>query len=405
MIRPPAVVAPNAELHGTSILSVMGRLPWPIDDGWRMRSANLLRVLAARGAQIDLVTFGDPADAARAPEASVLRSVQCLPRRRTYAVGDLLAGVMWTTPFSVLNYRDRAVANRIRDLSAQAPYDLLLVEDVVMAQYAGDARARVKMLDMHNVESHLMRRYAQQESRIARRWYASLTAPKLARYEARISGAFDTILTCSEPDRARLIELGVRTPIKVVPNGIDPAFFAQTAAQPTDGSIVFVGSMDYHANISGIRFFLREIWPAVRAELPSSVMYIVGKNPPRELVEHGDASVVVTGAVPDVRPFLSRASVVVVPLTVGGGTRLKILEAMAMGKAIVSTSIGCEGLAVQHGRDIAIADAPDEFAREVVRLVRDTGEAGRMAAEARRHVVAQYDWTSIAGEIAVGLGR
>lgn len=389
-----------ASLRGVNILSLMGRRPWPMNDGWKMRSGNLLRVLAKLGASIDLVAFRDPSDQESGAAPDYIRSVHDVPRRRAYAISDLLAGALMSTPFSVLNYRDAVFAQRVSEISAANTYDLLLVEDVVMAQYASSARAGIKWLDMHNVESHLMRRYAENERRPLHRLYASLTAAKLARYEANIVRSFDSVLTCSAPDKDRLVDLGVSTPINVVPNGIDPQFFADSATIETDESIVFVGSMDYHANVSGVQYFLRDILPLIRRAHPASVTYVVGKNPPTELQECREPGVVVTGTVPDVRPYLSKAGVVIVPLTVGGGTRLKILEAMAMGKAVVSTTIGCEGIDAHPGRDIVIADSPESFAQEVGKLLRDPLTAKQIGESAKQFVIAEYDWQNIVGRLA-----
>lgn len=389
-----------ARLTGCRVLALMGRAPWPMDDGWKMRSGNLLKGLAELGATVDLVTFGDPAEPVPEPFNRLLDRVALVARRRSYALSDLARGAVFRTPFPVLNYRDRAFAGRIAQLSAGEVYDMLLAEDIVMAQYATQVRARVRFLDMHNVESHLMTRYAELERSPARRAYARITAAKLAAYERATTPTFDGTFVCSEDDRARLAEGGANGRVVVVPNGIDASFFRQQGAARRNDRIVFVGSMDYHANISGVKHFVGEILPLIRKRLPNVVTYVVGKNPPAEVRELSSDAVVVTGAVPDVRPYVESAAVVVVPLLVGGGTRLKILESMAMGRPTVSTTVGAEGLSVRDGDTVALADDPSEFADRVVALIEDPVSADAMGARAREYVVRNYDWRGIVGRIA-----
>jgi sugar transferase (PEP-CTERM/EpsH1 system associated) len=389
-----AVTGLEQSLAGRRVLVIMGRVPWPLDDGWKMRSGNLLKGLLDLGARIDLVSFGDPTSPAPDELRSRLARVELVPRRKSYAATDLLLGLVGGTPFSVLNYRDDALRDRVGELARGGSYDMLLVEDVVMAQYAAAVDAKIKFLDMHNVESHLLQRYAADEPNIARSWYASLTAAKLARYEREIAGRFTEIFVCSDEDRRRLNTQQSTTAIRVVPNGIDPSYFSARQVQE-DGSIVFVGSMDYHANISGALHFANEILPRIHARLPDVRTYIVGKNPSREVRRLASENVIVTGAVPDVRPYLAAAGVSVVPLLVGGGTRLKILESMAMGKAIVSSTVGAEGIAVEDGDTIMLADDPDSFAQRVVELLEAPDRAREMGRRARAFVLERYAWSAI----------
>lgn len=394
MTAPHGPVDATSPLAGRRVLVVMGRVPWPMDDGWKMRSGNLLKGLAEAGARIDLVSFGDPASPVPDHFRAALARVELVPRRKSYAVSDLIRGLVGVTPFPVLNYRDDAFRERVRVLAEANRYDMLLVEDIVMAQYALDIDAPARFLDMHNVESHLMRRYAESESNVARRQYASLTAAKLAGYEGSVARQFTEVFVCSDDDRRRVSALQPDARVRVVPNGIDPSYFS---AQPgvSDGSIVFIGSMDYHANISGVLHFAGEILPRIHARLPDVRTYIVGKNPSREVRRLASDRVIVTGAVPDVRPYVAAAGVSVVPLLVGGGTRLKILEAMAMGKAIVSSSVGAEGIPGGDGDTIMLADDPETFARRVVELLEDPSRARDLGRRARVFVLRRYAWSAI----------
>jgi polysaccharide biosynthesis protein PslH len=252
---------------------------------------------------------------------------------------------------------------------------------------------------MHNVESHLMLRYADNESSPARRVYARLTAAKLATYERSVADEFDGVFVCSEADRKLLTDMNISSDVVVVPNGIDPKLCQPTGAVIEKGSIVFVGSMDYHANRTGILHFVKSTLPLVLSCYPDAKLYIVGKNPGPEIMAVASSGIIVTGMVDDVRPYLELAAVVIVPLLVGGGTRLKILEALAMGKAVVSTSLGCEGIDAKSGDTISLADRPEMFARAVVELLRKPEQALRLGARGRTFVLKHYDWNRITGRI------
>jgi glycosyltransferase involved in cell wall biosynthesis len=210
----------------------------------------------------------------------------------------------------------------------------------------------------------------------------------------------------SEQDAARVAAVVPEARVEVVPNAVDPEHFLPRDADPRpDGrTIVFFGAINYFPNTDGILFFLREVWPLVSSSLPGTRLEIVGPRPPPSVLAHRGPTVEVTGFVEDLRPYLSRASVAVVPLRLGGGTRLKIVEAMAMGKAIVSTSLGAEGIDVRPGVDLLLEDDPRRFADAVVRVLRDRELAVRLGASAREVVVARYSWAAAAAALGAFFG-
>ena len=366
-----------------------------------MRTFNIMKGLAHQGVMIDFIAFGEgaPSDPRYHEFNALCNRLEIVPRRKSYALSDLLKGLVFRTPFPVLNYYDELFACRMDELAASRQYDFLLVEDIVMASYFRKVRVPVKFLDMHNVESHLMRRYAENESSPARRMYARLTAGKLEYYERRVGEEFDGVFVCSANDRHLLSEMKIRSDVMVIPNGIDPDFCWPAEGPIDEGSIVFVGSMDYHANCSGILHFVKTTLPLITRQYPAAKLYIVGKNPGTEITALASNRIIVTGLVDDVRPYLNRAAVVVVPLLVGGGTRLKILEALAMGKAVVSTSLGCEGIEAQSGDTIYLEDTPETFAQRVVELLNQPELAKQLGARGRNLVVERYDWNRITGGI------
>ena len=242
----------------------------------------------------------------------------------------------------------------------------------------------------------LLRRAATEKSLI-KRWYLNLQGRKLRSAEKRAIVRFDGNICVSELDCEELRSLGKGALCRVVPNGTDVDFFRPVEAKSEGPSLVFAGSMTWYPNSDAMTLFAERIWPLIKEQIPGIVMNVIGSYPPAEVVRlsQSDHQFKVLGFVDDVRPYISRASVYVVPIRVGGGTRLKILDAMAMGKAIVSHPIGAEGLYVIHGKDIVIAEDPKSFADEVVELVHNEAKRRALATQARQTVVERYSWQGI----------
>jgi glycosyltransferase involved in cell wall biosynthesis len=223
----------------------------------------------------------------------------------------------------------------------------------------------------------------------------------MRRFEGQVLRRFDHILAVSETDRetlVRLYPLARALPISVIPTGVDTEYFVPAGhAVAGPPNLVFTGSMDWLPNVDGVRFFCRDILPSIREVAPDTTFTIVGRSPTADVRRLGDEpGVEVTGRVDDIRPFLDRATVYVVPLRIGGGTRLKIFEAMSAGKAVVSTTIGAEGLPVENGRHVLLADTPETFAATVVDLVRDAAARHELERNARALVTERYDWSAAA---------
>lgn len=376
------------------ILVLAGRLPYPVDDGWKIRTFFLIRSLAQTGAELDLLVFGDPLEDCGELK-DLCRNIHIIPRKKSYSPIDLFRGVYSKTPFTVLNYADDRFTAEFERLTTENDYDYVQVEDINLAQYALNKRGPKRVLDMHNIESDLLRRYADKEKSFFRSAYARLTASKLERYEMTAVSNFDGVLVCSGKEKRELEVKGAETPVQVVPNGVDCPFYSDIDPDSQEKAIVFVGSMDYHANISGIEFFASDVLPLIKKECPELKVYVVGKNPPDHIKSLSDDNFIVTGGVPNVRPYLEKGLLTIVPLLVGGGTRLKILESMAAGRAVVSTSLGAEGIEISHGDNILIADKAEDFAAEVLKLVSEPKMRNELRDRARDFVVGKYDWSSI----------
>jgi glycosyltransferase involved in cell wall biosynthesis len=249
--------------------------------------------------------------------------------------------------------------------------------------------------DTHNVEFDVLRRTAALADSWIRRRYATWQMAAMRDEEERCGRAVDLILATSERDRRVFEEeLGLRR-VAVIPNGIDLGEFEPDGTPPSPGTIVFSGLMSYYPNQQAVRWFLDEIFPLIVRRAPAAHFVVAGAAPPAWLRARASDRVDVTGRVPDIRPYLRAASVVVVPLRIGGGTRVKILEAQAMRRPVVSTTIGAEGLGLTHGESILFADDAKEFADRVVGLLSDASQAARIAANGWAHAASKFSWNDI----------
>jgi glycosyltransferase involved in cell wall biosynthesis len=218
----------------------------------------------------------------------------------------------------------------------------------------------------------------------------------MRRWEARYAARFDRCIAVSEADRRLLLAINPRLRVDVVPNGVNTKVYRPLPMNGRSPSLLFVGHMGYDPNIDAALFLTKDILPRIRRAVPDVELWLVGRNPSPAVTHLQGNGVFVSGTVGDLLPYYERSAVCVVPLRAGGGTRLKILEAMALNRPIVSTTIGSEGLDAVHSEHLLNADRPEAFAEQVVRALRDRELAERLAANARRLVVSRYDWDTIA---------
>jgi glycosyltransferase involved in cell wall biosynthesis len=385
------------------ILFISPRQCWPSTSGAKLREYHFLRALA-RGFRITYVHFAENDEQAGAGERfAFCEEVVAVPKPPTYGAWNLVRGAAGRWPLPVLNYTSAAMAAALAKLGG--PYDLVHLDSIHMTRYGGSIEAmpgiaKRVVYDWHNIESEAMRRYAEAVSG-ARRQYAKQTAAKLERLERGILRSAFGHAVCSEREREQLLRIAPQARIVTAENGVDTAYF-RGAGGRTGASrrIVFVGKMNYHPNIEAAKHFVERIWPVVTERLRGATLTIAGSDPAETVraLDRADG-VTVTGTVPDLRPHYRDALAAVVPLRTGGGTRLKILEAMAAGVPVISTPLGAEGLSVEPGRDILIADAdqPAEWAAHLERLMDAPEEGTKIAARGIELVKTQYDW-EIVGE-------
>lgn len=394
-----------------NILFLSQIVPYPPHGGVLQRGYNLLREIGLHN-DVHLLAFIHP-ETLNTPERiedsrrELLRycaSVQYFQLWPKQSAAHTLAafglGLVYPRPFSVLAHTSLAFRRATGQILEAGNIDLVHIDTIGLAPCRKLARDIPCVLTHHNIESRLMERRSEVEVGTFRKYYVGLQARRLRAYEAEQSPLFDMNLMMSPNDEADLLRIAPGVATAIIPNGVDIDYFTP-ATEDHEVAAIYTGGMNMYANKDAVLYFLRDIWPAVLRRHPAAKFYAVGQDPPRELHEiaRHDSSVVVTGFVDDVRPYVRKAAVYVVPLRVGGGTRLKVLDALAQGKAIVSTSVGCEGIGVTHGQNIYIEDDPMQFAGRINALF-DDGESRRtLGMAARELAVSNYGWTAIGADL------
>ena len=387
----------------------------PLDKGGKLRTWHLMRHLAQHH-EITYLGFADPGEDPRNVEgmAEVARFVETVPRVDARK-GSLrfFARAAWhladPLPYAVGQYRSRAYRQRVQELLATRNFDLVVSDFLPPIVNLPDKLPCPAVLFTHNVESEIWRRHAETAKGALKAALYGTQYRRMLRFESQSLRRFEGLLAVSEADRetfARLYPGIDLNTIHVVRTGVDTEYFSPAPSPSGSVELVFTGSMDWLPNEDGMLWFCRDILPLIKRDVPAVTLSIVGRAPTpavKKLAEeHG---VRVTGRVEDVRPYMSTAAVFIVPLRIGGGTRLKIFEAMGMAKAVVSTTVGAEGLPVTHDRDILLADDPGSFARAVVRLLGDVQERRQLEAAARLLVAQHFDWSAVARDLDHALVR
>ncbi|MFH1373863.1 MAG: glycosyltransferase [bacterium] len=382
------------------ILVIDEEFPYPLNSGKRIRTFHLTRYLADHH-DVSYLAYGSSDSAA----ADSLREHRITP----YAVVPvdrsqqgirfylrLALNLFSRYPYVVTSHYTPAFQSRLERLIAEQQFDLVVCEWTPYAIFLRRLDNVRSIIVAHNIESEIWRRYQENETNPLKRWYISIQRAKVERFERNCFEWADGATTVSEPEAETLRGSGITAPVAVIENGVDVDYFQPGREVVDDHMLVFTGSMDWRPNQDAAIFFVREIFPLLRREQPRLTAVFVGRRPPRKVLELADTEgIVVTGTVDDVRPYIARAGVYIVPLRIGGGSRLKILEAMAMGKAVVSTSVGAEGLRVEDGVDILLGDTPQQFTRQVIDCLNDEKRRQTLAERGRQLVQKHYRWEQL----------
>ncbi len=382
----------------------------PQDVGGRIRSYKILRELARRHAVTVFTFYAAEANDEHLLLQGVFDQLICLPLHLPPPRGlrealDFARLMVSSRPYTVSKYCRPEVADALSKVLARQSYDVIVCDFAIAGGVIPWDYPCPKVLFTHNVEALIWRRHASVARNPLWKAVSWWEYHKMTRFERTCLNKSQRVLTVSETDRAFFSHIIDPAKITVIPTGVDTDYFRPTQETEEPDSLVFTGSMDWMPNEDGILYFVREILPVLRQQLPRARLTVVGRSPSERVrsLARADQSIRITGRVDDIRPYVNQASVYVVPLRVGSGTRLKIFEAMAMGKAIVSTTLGAEGLPVTHGENILLADSPNDFAKVIVTLMNSPAMRTRLGLAARQLVERNYSWGSVASQFDAAL--
>ncbi len=401
-----------------NILFVSATVPYPATDGGRIRVMNLVSRLC-RIHKVTLLTFiASPADE-QGVEYLRKTGIDVVGVRRSKSklvmtFHSLLQSFVRRKPLTIAKYYSAEMVSALEGLLRTRRIDIIHFEMLHTGQFLPKAQIAEKpeqisglkpnsssmryftVLGEQNIDSSIWFRLAKSEPNPLRKLIFYLQYRSFVNYESVVCPRFDMCFCVSSEDQRRLSSLCPGATIEIVPNGVDLDYFSPGAVEEDDACLVFTGSMDWQPNEDAVVYFCDHILPIIRVKLPEIIFYIVGSNPTdRVLKLNMHKGVIVTGSVDDVRPYMMSAAVYVVPLRIGGGTRLKILQALAMEKAVVSTAVGCEGLDLQPDEHLFVADEPEQFAAKTIQLIKDPSLRCRLGENGRKLVREKFDWDVI----------
>jgi polysaccharide biosynthesis protein PslH len=383
---------------------------YPLDSGGKIRTFQMLKEWHSwhHITYLSLFPFGMP-EAAKA-HALTYSSAQSWipwkdqPKRSFIFYKGILSNLFFSSfPYVIDKYRSAAAASQIAELDRKHNYDIVIADFLSMTPNIVNSGVKPTkvVVFQHNVESQIWKRHFESAKNLLLKAYMYVQWQRYQRFEHNMCADFKGVIAVSEDDAVRFQnEFGLRNVLGHVPTGVDVSYFAELGYEPEPNHIVFLGSMDWMPNIDGIVEFVRTTYPRIRSQCADVKLTIIGRNPAPAIraLQDADASIHVTGTVDDVRPYMRRAAVSIVPLRVGGGTRIKIFEAMAMGIPVVSSTIGAEGLPVDDGTNIFIADDPDTFAQNVVALLQNSSLARSAGTAGRLMVSEKFSWNTAVGK-------
>jgi sugar transferase (PEP-CTERM/EpsH1 system associated) len=392
------------------ILWLKTELLHPVDKGGKIRTYNMLKELK-RDHRITYLTLDDgSADSvARDAAEEYCSELVCVPHqpREKFTAGfysDLVRNLDSPLPYAITKYQSARMRKEITERVNVEKFDVVVCDFLTPAVNIDFSVSCRKVLFQHNVEAMIWKRHYEVQQNPLKKFYLYGQWRKMRAFERKMCQCFDSVVAVSAADRQQMRQdYGVKA-VFDVPTGVDTRFFQPTGDEELQvHNLVFTGSMDWLPNEDAIRYFTEDIMPRIKQQIPDVTLTVVGRNPYPRLLElaQQDASVIVTGRVDDVRPYMERAAAYVVPLRIGGGTRLKIYEAMAMEKAIVSTTIGAEGLPVNDGSELLLADNAESFAASVVRVLKDPTLARNIGSRAATTVREQFGWEQVAQRFAI----
>jgi len=385
------------------ILWLKTELLHPVDKGGKIRTYNMLKELK-RDHHVTYLTLDDGTASAEdhGKATEYCHDLVCIPhRRREKFTPGFYVELFWNLvaqhPYAIKKYESAAMRREIVERERSNSFDLLVCDFLAPAANVPQRLSTPTILFQHNVEAMIWKRHYEVQTNPVKKAYLYGQWQKMRRFERDMCRRFDSVIAVSADDREQMKQEYGAEAVFDVPTGVDVEFFRPGEVKTLAHSMVFTGSMDWLPNDDAIRYFTRDIMPLIKQKVPDATLTVVGRNPTPALLELGksDPSLVITGRVEDVRPYMKTAAAYVVPLRIGGGTRLKIFEAMAMEKAVVSTTVGAEGLQLTDGVELLLADEPRAFADAVAKVLTDSSYAVELGQRAASIVRKNYGWRQV----------
>jgi sugar transferase (PEP-CTERM/EpsH1 system associated) len=385
------------------ILIIDEELPYPPNTGKRIRSFNLARRIA-RFHDVHYLAYGSSnSKSFRIFQKEKLNPIVVqnrIPEKSGILFYIRLAINLFSPyPYIVSSHHSSAFSKIFKAAVDDIHPDLIICEWSPYSIYVKNITSSKKLIVAHNIEHRIWQRYYENEKNIFKKWYIKKQWIKVKKFEQSAAGWVNAATSVSDIERLELLEMNQSLIAETIENGVDLEYFAGNDEE-SNNSMVFVGSMNWRPNQDAIAYFVNEIFPIIKQEIPDATATFVGQNPPPHISQLNKIEGInIVGQVDDVRPYIRKAAVYVVPLRIGGGTRLKIIEAFAMEKAVVSTSIGAEGLDIAEGENIVIADSPEKFAMEIMKLFGDQKRRQNLGKAGRHLVEEKYGWDKIADKL------
>jgi sugar transferase (PEP-CTERM/EpsH1 system associated) len=388
-----------------NLLVLDEEFPYPLNSGKRIRSFNLWSRLA-RKHTVRYLAYGREDSAEYKLFADHLLNPIAVPPQIPKKSGPmfylrLLATLFSSEPYIVTSHYSEAFLAAMQAAIRKETPHLIVCEWSPYARFVRDITDIKTVVVAHNIEATIWRRYYENETNPLKRWYIGRQAAKVEAFEKSIFRTVKGATAVSDEEAGWILSVNPNLNVSSIDNGVDLEYFSGDNSRQQPRTIVFTGSMDWRPNQDCVTYFVEDIFPILRRTYPDLSAVFVGRNPPEHIVRYGDRDgIEITGTVDDVRGYINDASVYVVPLRIGGGSRLKILEALSMQKAVVSTSVGAEGLEITPDENIVLADAPEQFAAAVSTLVENPERRAALGKAGRQLVERRYGWDFLAGRLA-----
>jgi glycosyltransferase involved in cell wall biosynthesis len=399
-------------MSGKKILWLSHFVPYPPKGGCFQRSYNLIKEISSKN-DLYLIALKHKDSThpdfdisiAKSELGKLCREVIIIDisssTSGTALYATAIKSLFTTTPMSVNMFKSQEMHEAIRRIKQKVNFQVVHFDTISMAEYIGDFSNVPMVMNHHGVESFMIKRRVENEPNFLNKMYLMIEGLKLERYEKKYCPRFDMNLAVSVLDKDLMGSITGIDNIEVIENGVDIKYFSPPENLTNNKNIIFAGRLDQYSNRESILYFCAKVWPIIKKQNPDIRFVIIGNNPPAKLAEiaNKDKNIDLLGYVDDVRPHFATAMISVCPIKDGGGTRIKILDALAMGMPIVSTSIGCEGIDVTPGIDVFIADTPQEFADKVNSILTDICKRQSLSKNARKTAEDKYSWKVISEKL------